>query len=210
MSWIEQDLWADQKEELARALNSRAPNPSEYPELSSSSSSYWIRNYPIEFEEQCSRALLPDNVDVTIIGTGISGAAATYRLSCDRPDLRVAVLEARGICTGATGRNGGHVCRPEVYQLRDLAKKFSPEEALRLRRVGLRNRDMMLEVVEKLGGPSKVDLHLAGTLVVFETKEEQRAFLDDLDYAKSLGYQPEGYFVDAEAVQKVGLEYALC
>lgn len=76
---------------------------------------------------------LPEEVDVLIIGSGIAGTVAAYNLMAPAetgPDdgflpsvyagfeksapLRVAMLEAREISSGATGRNGGHV-RPDVF-----------------------------------------------------------------------------------------------
>ncbi|KAJ7160588.1 nucleotide-binding domain-containing protein [Mycena crocata] len=65
---------------------------------------------------------LPEYADVVIIGSGISGTAIARTLldnhACsankDTP-LRVVMLEARDVCSGATGRNGGHIS-PNTYQ----------------------------------------------------------------------------------------------
>ncbi|KAL7421184.1 hypothetical protein Q5752_004069 [Cryptotrichosporon argae] len=58
---------------------------------------------------------LPARVDMVIIGSGLSGAVTAYSLlsSPSRP-ASVVVLEARSICSGASGRNGGH-CRPDAF-----------------------------------------------------------------------------------------------
>lgn len=59
---------------------------------------------------------LPEDADVTIIGSGISGAAVAYfLLTGPNPPRKVVMLEAREACYGATGRNGGH-CRPDCYR----------------------------------------------------------------------------------------------
>ncbi|KAI0861129.1 FAD dependent oxidoreductase [Xylaria cubensis] len=59
---------------------------------------------------------LPTECDVLIIGAGISGVSVAYHLS--QPDATagnstaapsILLLEARQVCSGATGRNGGHV-----------------------------------------------------------------------------------------------------
>ena len=34
--------------------------------------------------------------------------STAYNLLVYKPDLKVQILEARGLCDGATGRNGGH------------------------------------------------------------------------------------------------------
>ncbi|KAH8159441.1 hypothetical protein CIB48_g8802 [Xylaria polymorpha] len=59
---------------------------------------------------------LPAECDVLIIGAGISGVSVAYHLS--QPDATegkpaavpsILLLEARQVCSGATGRNGGHI-----------------------------------------------------------------------------------------------------
>jgi sarcosine oxidase subunit beta len=52
-----------------------------------------------------ARAPLPAGADVVVIGGGVAGCAAAYWLS--RRGQRVVLLEMRGICSGASGRNGG-------------------------------------------------------------------------------------------------------
>ncbi|KAJ8118475.1 hypothetical protein OPT61_g564 [Boeremia exigua] len=55
---------------------------------------------------------LPSDVDVVIIGSGITGTGVARWLlrdgSQERP-LRIAMVEARQACSGATGRNAGHI-----------------------------------------------------------------------------------------------------
>jgi FAD dependent oxidoreductase len=48
---------------------------------------------------------LPSHVDVLVIGSGITGVSCTRTLLNKGPSsLRVLVLEARDVCSGATGR----------------------------------------------------------------------------------------------------------
>ncbi|WVQ62711.1 uncharacterized protein L199_000859 [Kwoniella botswanensis] len=56
---------------------------------------------------------LPESADIVIIGSGLCGAVTAHALltDADRP-ASVVVLEAREICSGASGRNAGH-CRPD-------------------------------------------------------------------------------------------------
>lgn len=46
-------------------------------------------------------------VDVAIVGAGLSGLWTAYYLSVAAPTLRIAILEARHVGFGASGRNGG-------------------------------------------------------------------------------------------------------
>ncbi|KAF7299937.1 Fad dependent oxidoreductase [Mycena chlorophos] len=82
---------------------------------------------------------LPAQSDVTVVGSGLSGAATAYfLLTGDSPPEKVTLLEARQVCDGATARNGGH-CRPDYYREREgyadggpvdgLTRILAPEEA---------------------------------------------------------------------------------
>ena len=68
--------------------------------------SYW-QTRPHRLASYCSP--FPDKVDVVIIGSGITGVSVARNLWENAPLLKVAILEARTLCSGATGRNGGHI-----------------------------------------------------------------------------------------------------
>ena len=61
---------------------------------------------------------LPQKTDLVIIGAGYAGISTAYHLMKDHatnPNLKsITILEARGVCSGATGRNGGQL-RPDLY-----------------------------------------------------------------------------------------------
>ncbi|KAL0942936.1 uncharacterized protein CTRU02_200822 [Colletotrichum truncatum] len=175
-------------------ITTPAPCPSDYGE----GKSYWIETYPIDFEDECRTATLPEEVDVVVIGTGITAAAVLYNLAEQRPDLQIAVVEARGICSGATGRNGGHICRAEGTSLRSLVELVGRDEALRLSKLGTRNRDLMFAAIDNLGISDKVDLRLTGTRVVFASEEEREEYHAEMDFAKVLGISLEGHYLDPE------------
>ncbi len=48
---------------------------------------------------------LPAETDVVVIGGGVAGTSAAYQLA--KRGKRVVLVEMRGICSGASGRNGG-------------------------------------------------------------------------------------------------------
>ncbi|KAF1833014.1 FAD dependent oxidoreductase-like protein [Decorospora gaudefroyi] len=77
--------------------------------------------------------------DYAIIGSGISGTMIAFNVLETHPDARIIMLEAREICSGATGRNGGHTkaasYRTYMQHVQDLGK----EEALKIVRLEYAN-----------------------------------------------------------------------
>ncbi|KAL8381607.1 hypothetical protein RB595_005745 [Gaeumannomyces hyphopodioides] len=72
--------------------------------------SYW-QDPPDEIANLRSTPELPETADVVIIGSGMTGAAVAWHLLEDgggATGSSVVMLEARQVCSGATGRNGGH------------------------------------------------------------------------------------------------------
>jgi hypothetical protein len=61
---------------------------------------------------------VPSQTDILIIGAGYAGIATAYHLTKNPSTFpatpSITILEARSACSGATGRNGGHL-RPDLY-----------------------------------------------------------------------------------------------
>ena len=47
---------------------------------------------------------LPKSVDIVIIGTGITGTSFAYNVFQNKQSLSILMLDARDVCSGATGR----------------------------------------------------------------------------------------------------------
>lgn len=76
--------------------------------------SFWTST-PGELDNHRSTPELPSTSDVVIIGGGFAGVATAYHILKDNPHPpSIVLLEARTVCGGATGRNGGHV-KPDTY-----------------------------------------------------------------------------------------------
>ncbi|KAG0188954.1 hypothetical protein DFQ28_004105 [Apophysomyces sp. BC1034] len=67
-----------------------------------STTSYWLDSAPFQNPPESP---LPSKADVVIVGAGITGMSTAYWLQQIRPDLSVVVVDARGVSSGATGRN---------------------------------------------------------------------------------------------------------
>lgn len=59
---------------------------------------------------------VPSKTDILIIGSGYAGTSTAYNLFNEDPSLDVTMVEARTICSGATGRNGGHL-KPYCHRM---------------------------------------------------------------------------------------------
>lgn len=85
--------------------------------VSNPTTSFWLKNSPfLDLVDKRSKTL-PKYADIVIIGSGITGTsvARTILSECASMGInrRVVMLEARQTCSGATGRNGGHIkCTP--------------------------------------------------------------------------------------------------
>lgn len=102
----------------------------------------------------------PSTADIVIIGSGISGVAiarTALRELRRRGNLsagsRVVVLEARQLCSGATGRNGGHI-KPSSHEVfHNLVGKqgLTPERAARICAFQLSHLDALTELARAEG-----------------------------------------------------------
>ncbi|EXJ92403.1 hypothetical protein A1O3_00954 [Capronia epimyces CBS 606.96] len=92
--------------------------------------SYWL-SFSSDLSKHRTTETVPQEADVVVVGSGYSGAATAYHIleNDDGKRTRVVILEARDVCSGATGRNGGHV-KPDLYFNASLyEKRFGPRAA---------------------------------------------------------------------------------
>jgi len=116
---------------------------------------YWQENPPFPDVVDIRSEKLPENADVVIIGSGITGAAiARTILHEDRragKTRRVVVCEARTLCSGATGRNGGHIKASPHEMFGRFRKRMGPERAAALTRFQLRHLETFVGLCEAEG-----------------------------------------------------------
>ncbi|TFK89268.1 FAD dependent oxidoreductase [Polyporus arcularius HHB13444] len=72
---------------------------------------------------------LPDSADIVIIGSGITGTSVAYNALVRDSGLRIVMLEARDVCSGATGRNGGHINPPLYHDYSELKELYGEHAA---------------------------------------------------------------------------------
>lgn len=120
--------------------------------------SFWLDDPPFPELVNVQSPSLPDEADVVIIGSGITGAAIARSIlqECKRKGVskKVVVLEARQLCSGATGRNGGHIKAVPHEAFPIFCKFHSKERAAALCRFQLKH----LSTLTRLCSAEGIDL----------------------------------------------------
>ncbi|KAJ0124593.1 fad dependent oxidoreductase [Diaporthe amygdali] len=142
---------------------------------------------------------LPPNADIVIIGSGISGvsiarsALRELRRKGTLAGRRVIVLEARQLCSGATGRNGGHIkASPhEVFHTLVHKQGWDRGRAARICAFQLSHLDVLTELARAEGIEDVSECREVETVdfaVDEATDERMKGMMEDF-----LPYAPAGY-----------------
>ncbi|ORY56086.1 FAD dependent oxidoreductase-domain-containing protein [Pseudomassariella vexata] len=95
--------------------------------------SYWLEDPPFPDLVHLQSPTLPSRADIVIIGSGITGAAVARSIlqECLRKGQtrQIVVLEARTLCSGATGRNRGHMKASPQELFADMRGRHGEERA---------------------------------------------------------------------------------
>ncbi|KAI8621403.1 FAD dependent oxidoreductase [Chytriomyces sp. MP71] len=106
--------------------------------------------------------------DVIIVGGGISGFSTALHLTRLQGDTRkrltIAVLDARDVAGGATGRNGGLLVPRTTESFEKLAKAHGDKDAMRLAAFDRDNADALVAFVQE---QAEYGFTMAGTLEPF-------------------------------------------
>ncbi|THH06507.1 hypothetical protein EW146_g9590 [Bondarzewia mesenterica] len=170
---------------------------------------------------------LPAYADVVIIGSGITGTSVARTLfeydgrdlvdrqvddaekaSMGQGGLSVVMLEARETCSGATGRNGGHINPPLFHDFSELKSRYGLDTARRIIRFRLAHLPELIRVAEEEGARTESQIREVESLDVYyrtDTFEEGvkalNAWKEDMPEESREVYALEG----EEARQKFGL-----
>ena len=93
----------------------------------------------------------PPPYETAIIGTGITGALTAYHTLLSSPHTRLALLDARTACSGATGRNGGHTKAASYRSYAAHVHAWGTAEALRVARLEYANLRATHALARELG-----------------------------------------------------------
>ncbi|KAF6765909.1 FAD dependent oxidoreductase-domain-containing protein [Ephemerocybe angulata] len=147
LRWVYTPL-DDLLKRLGKSPGIPIPNPT---------SSYWAQPAsPLAQRNSDPSVALPDEADIVIIGSGITGTSFAREI-LDRSagnhvqgePLRIVMLEARDACSGATARNGGHIT-PVLYQdYVGLKEKHGKDMAVKIIRFRLSHLTQLLAVAKE-------------------------------------------------------------
>jgi glycine/D-amino acid oxidase-like deaminating enzyme len=113
-------------------------------------SSYW--QTPLHKLSHIQSSSLPSRTEIAVIGSGITGASVTKTILENHPTAQVTVLEARTICSGATGRNGGQLAINAAETYVKTREAVGAAMAGKVVRFNLKTLQAMREVAREFSG----------------------------------------------------------
>ncbi len=142
--------------------------------------SLWIGNgearYP-ELDESIE-------VDVAIVGAGLSGAGALYALNGS--GASVAVLESRSIASGASGRNAGFLLNGSAVPFGEACKRYGKDVALEIWNLTLDNNRLISQLSEQF--ESECDFLRRGSMSLAVSALEMDDFVDTAHQLAEAGF----------------------
>ena len=113
--------------------------------------SAWLERPDPYLERYGSSTAVPTYANIVIIGSGLSGTSVAHHLANAPKPTSIVMLEAREVCSGATGRNGGHLA-PNLYaDYLAYCKLYGKEQAALHVELEIQNYQEIQRVIEQLG-----------------------------------------------------------
>ena len=108
---------------------------------------------PLHELADVSSSALPENADVVVIGSGMTGCSVAKTLLEGDLQLKITILEARGLASGASSRNGGHIVSPSFGDFTKLVETLGLEVAVKVASFTIENCEKTFEMVDSLPDP---------------------------------------------------------
>ncbi len=122
--------------------------------VENSTTSFW-RSQSLHEIDNLRSPNFPSEADIVIIGAGYTGASLAYHIlnlspnSANKPSI--VILEAREACSGATGRNGGHLKPDAFIKAAAALDEYGKEAAEEVARFETRHIAAIGDLVRKEG-----------------------------------------------------------
>lgn len=161
--------------------------------------------YPQSFYTATARELAPQprlqgrlDVDVCVVGGGFSGVNTALELA--ERGFSVALLEARRVGWGASGRNGGELIRGIGHGLDQFAGEIGAEGVEAISRMGIEAVEIVRERVARYN--IDCDLRLGYCDLALKPRH-MHELEQELEQLSRLGYQPEVRLLQREQLPEV-------
>ncbi|KAG6809057.1 hypothetical protein H0H92_001768 [Tricholoma furcatifolium] len=173
----------------APASNSKLDDTCSGLPVANSTHSFWINTPGANpLAREGSEGALTGDADVCIVGAGITGVSAAYHLARafanetregGEGPVRAVVLEARDFCSGATGRNGGHLTPVHFNHFVEREQLYGREEAMKAYALEHYTTSELVRIIEAQGWQDAVDLVSSPHVALLVSEHEvDRAKLD--------------------------------
>jgi glycine/D-amino acid oxidase-like deaminating enzyme len=141
------------------------------------------------------------DVDVAIVGGGLTGLWTAWHLLQRDPSLRVAVLERETVGFGASGRNGGWCSSLMPMSLAAIESRHGTAAARRMQQAMLDNVDHVVEFGATHGIAEAC--HHGGTITLARTPPQVQRLHDHVAEMARFGFADEFLWVDTDAARSM-------
>ncbi|MBA7610003.1 4-methylaminobutanoate oxidase (formaldehyde-forming) [subsurface metagenome] len=139
--------------------------------------------------------------DIIVVGAGLAGCSTAYYLT--KGGMKVALLELREVCSGASGRMGGQVLElePATSEAAAGGKYTLSDEVIRKKsRVALGGKALLSSLSEELG--LDVEYVKNGSVVIAYSKEEADEIKKGVEHQNEV-YKTDIVFLSPSRVRKL-------
>ncbi|KAL0576977.1 hypothetical protein V5O48_005019 [Marasmius crinis-equi] len=180
-----------------KVLDALPPRPPSLP-VQDPTKSFWLDPEDNPLAKEGSTGFLGrDDIDICIIGSGITGISALWHIVKDakarksEKSLKIMILEARDFSSGATGRNGGHLLPNPFIGFISRQLAHGGAEAIKSFEFENKCTQDILEFIKQERIASEVDLVQGGHVMLLFSGEEEASTKADYDAAVKAGMKLE-------------------
>ncbi len=133
-----------------------------------------------------------DSYDVIVVGAGLCGASTAWHLH--KSGLKVALIEARGVAHGATGRNAGFILQGTAERYNRAIEQMGRDKAKLIHSLSIENHHSMKSVIDS--EQIECEYRQCGSLQLASSNEEESELIESADLLLEDGFDASLLFGD--------------